>query len=97
MALPAKQAVSIRSNIWDSQNRRLISIGKFGEVTTKMLGTDAVINTTDIALDIDNHGMDPGQQFHRISSVQPPSPGLLLFPVAADRSVAKLRARISSR
>ena len=42
-------------------------IAEFRQVMTKMFGTDAVINSTDIALDIGNQGMDPGQEFNRIS------------------------------
>jgi hypothetical protein len=37
------------------------SVAKFRQVAGQMLGTDAMMNTTDIAFNIGDQGMDPGQ------------------------------------
>ena len=41
------------------------TVAKFRRVAWHMLGTDVMINTPDIAFNIDDQGMDPGQDLPR--------------------------------
>ena len=44
------------------------TVAKFRPVVGQMLGTDAMMDTPDIAFHIGDQGMDPGQDFHGLFS-----------------------------
>ena len=44
------------------------TVAEFCQVAGQMLGADAVVDPPDIALDIGDQGMDPGQDLHRLFS-----------------------------
>ena len=44
------------------------TVAKFRQVTGQMLGADALVDASDIAFDIGDQGMDPGQDLHRLFS-----------------------------
>ena len=46
-------------------------IAKYSEVSTEMLGAYTMVNASDIAFDIRNQGMNPGQELYEISAECP--------------------------
>ena len=44
------------------------AVTEFRQVTGQMLGADAMMDTTNIAFDIGDQGMDPGQDLRRLFS-----------------------------
>ena len=44
------------------------TVAEFRQITAQMLGADAVMDTPDVAFDIGDQGMNPGQDLHRLFS-----------------------------
>ena len=44
------------------------TVAEFRQVAWQMLGADAVMDTPDVAFDIGDQGMNPGQDLHRLFS-----------------------------
>ena len=59
------------------------TVAEFCQVAGQMLGADAVVDTPDIALDIGDQGMDPGQNLGRLL----PRPGHQPLMPEARRSI----------
>jgi hypothetical protein len=50
------------------QEAAVEAVAEFRQVAGQMLVADAVVDTTDIALDIGDQGMDPGQDLQRLGT-----------------------------